>query len=527
MDTATFAPANAQRRRWARAVQRYCAAAATDSENVTEAGTAVGVLPSDCAAAALLRGEAELGASPAATDRVSEAEWRSQLHTVPLLPTYPVPARREPEGDITPPAVGAGNASDLNPDTAADTQPDARTAPVSPLNDDNVRADRRAPAEAAAAAVVAARDVTAAEGAADALAAALLTLARTCPDNPDHDTNDGGAVTLLSVFKWERRKGWDVLLDAYTAAFVAEPLHALARAADALGSGAAISAAECAGVAPLLAAEPPTLLLRTTPPRVAHAPRSAARTARRAGAGHYYNHGHGDDDDDDDGGMFVAEHIAATPAFVDAVTLLMDTLARARTLRASHAVAENNTATVAAVARAGLALPRVSVLSAPLSQRALPSLYRAATALVQPSRGEGWGRPHAEAMAAGLPVLATAWGGVTAFLTAATGRPVAAAGFERVGEGAFAGHWWARPSAVALAAAMRAVAAAPLAAALRGAAARRSMRDEFCEPCVARLAAAELRRATAPRERVRAVFERQVAEVALVETEAAKAEVRQ
>jgi glycosyltransferase involved in cell wall biosynthesis len=33
----------------------------------------------------------------------------------------------------------------------------------------------------------------------------------------------------------------------------------------------------------------------------------------------------------------------------------------------------------------------------------MPGLYKTADAFVLPSRGEGWGRPHCEAMAMGLP----------------------------------------------------------------------------------------------------------------------------
>ena len=58
----------------------------------------------------------------------------------------------------------------------------------------------------------------------------------------------------------------------------------------------------------------------------------------------------------------------------------------------------------------------------PLSS--LPRLYRAADAFVLPSRGEGWGRPHAEAMAMGLPGVATNWSGPTAFLSNDTGYPL-------------------------------------------------------------------------------------------------------
>ena len=46
----------------------------------------------------------------------------------------------------------------------------------------------------------------------------------------------------------------------------------------------------------------------------------------------------------------------------------------------------------------------------------MPALYRAADCFVLPTRGEGFGRPLLEAMAAGVPVIATRWGGHTDFL---------------------------------------------------------------------------------------------------------------
>ena len=42
-----------------------------------------------------------------------------------------------------------------------------------------------------------------------------------------------------------------------------------------------------------------------------------------------------------------------------------------------------------------------------------------------PSRGEGWGRPHVEAMSMGLPLLATNWSGITAYLDHSVGYPIA------------------------------------------------------------------------------------------------------
>eukprot|EP00438_Fugacium_kawagutii_P018093 Skav224622 [mRNA] locus=scaffold2059:94942:99298:- [translate_table: standard] len=53
------------------------------------------------------------------------------------------------------------------------------------------------------------------------------------------------------------------------------------------------------------------------------------------------------------------------------------------------------------------------LLSNDLALKDLPRLYRAADAFVLPSRGEGWGRPHVEAMSMALPVIATNWSGST------------------------------------------------------------------------------------------------------------------
>ncbi|CAD7965965.1 unnamed protein product [Amoebophrya sp. A25] len=58
----------------------------------------------------------------------------------------------------------------------------------------------------------------------------------------------------------------------------------------------------------------------------------------------------------------------------------------------------------------------VIVEDMPLSTVELVQLYREATAVVFPSRGEGWGRCHVEAMSTGRPVIATNFSGPTEYM---------------------------------------------------------------------------------------------------------------
>ena len=62
-------------------------------------------------------------------------------------------------------------------------------------------------------------------------------------------------------------------------------------------------------------------------------------------------------------------------------------------------------------------LPRIQLISRHIPTSDLPRLYKACDAFVLPSRGEGWGRPHVEAMSMGLPLISTNWSGPTEFMT--------------------------------------------------------------------------------------------------------------
>lgn len=91
------------------------------------------------------------------------------------------------------------------------------------------------------------------------------------------------------------------------------------------------------------------------------------------------------------------------------------------------------------------ALPRVRVLEhLPWSE--LPSLYAWATGFVIATRGEGWGRPIAEAMSMGKPVIATNFSGPTHFLTPQNSLPLAYTLVKRDDDGAFKDHLWAEPA---------------------------------------------------------------------------------
>lgn len=61
-------------------------------------------------------------------------------------------------------------------------------------------------------------------------------------------------------------------------------------------------------------------------------------------------------------------------------------------------------------------VPHVEIISEKLPEKRLVELYRSVDAFVLPTRGEGWGLPAIQAMSMGLPVLLTNWSGNVDFM---------------------------------------------------------------------------------------------------------------
>ena len=93
-------------------------------------------------------------------------------------------------------------------------------------------------------------------------------------------------------------------------------------------------------------------------------------------------------------------------------------------------------------------LPKLTLITQHIPTQQLPRLYKAADAFVLPSRGEGWGRPHVEAMSMGLPIISTYWSGPTEFMTPNNSFPLNIEPdlVPLPKDSAFQGHKWAEPS---------------------------------------------------------------------------------
>lgn len=134
-------------------------------------------------------------------------------------------------------------------------------------------------------------------------------------------------------------------------------------------------------------------------------------------------------------------------------------------------------------------LPRFEILANQIPYRDLPSLYQAVDCLVAPSRGEGWGRPHHEAMMMGVPVIATNWSGNTEFMNEENSyllehRIVPVEGVEPNFE-IYCGHRWAEPSVAHLKSLLRGVVASPEEVSQKGRLARAQILAGFSRAKVA------------------------------------------
>jgi glycosyltransferase involved in cell wall biosynthesis len=113
---------------------------------------------------------------------------------------------------------------------------------------------------------------------------------------------------------------------------------------------------------------------------------------------------------------------------------------------------------------------RIRVVTTPMRPPEMAAWYRTLTALLVPSKGEGWGLHTHQAMAVGRPVIAVPWGGTTEFWDERCGwslaYDLAPAGEFYTGQGQ-----WAIPRREAMVASLRRVYADRVEAAAKGRAA--------------------------------------------------------
>ena len=126
------------------------------------------------------------------------------------------------------------------------------------------------------------------------------------------------------------------------------------------------------------------------------------------------------------------------------------------------------TAIVEELERIGSSLDAVApivLLSNPLSPAELPRLMATCDIYVAPSRGEGYGRPQMEAMACGLPVIATRWSGNLEYMDDHNSLLIEIEDVVQVDDrmdlDQFQGQRWAEPSKSHLAELLRSTAKKP------------------------------------------------------------------
>ena len=143
-------------------------------------------------------------------------------------------------------------------------------------------------------------------------------------------------------------------------------------------------------------------------------------------------------------------------------------------------------------------LPFIYFLPQNIDLNMLRVLYASVDAFVLPSHGEGWGRPHVEAMSMGLPIISTFWSGPTAYMTNQNSYPLRIKGLipADAPDTMFKGHKWADPDRDHLRELMRHVMSHPDEARQKGIQARKDMVDKFCPACINTILVAHLHRIT-------------------------------
>jgi glycosyltransferase involved in cell wall biosynthesis len=144
--------------------------------------------------------------------------------------------------------------------------------------------------------------------------------------------------------------------------------------------------------------------------------------------------------------------------------------------------------------------PSGIVLLSGLPLQDLVRLYKSVDVFVLPSRGEGWGRPYMEAMAMGLPVIATNWSGPTEFLDNDHGYLLPIRGLVDANLEAFPNHKWADPDPKELERLLKHVVNHPAEAKQKGKRARQVVVDRWSNMAVAKVVARHLERLANTRE---------------------------
>jgi len=139
----------------------------------------------------------------------------------------------------------------------------------------------------------------------------------------------------------------------------------------------------------------------------------------------------------------------------------------------------------------------IAVLGRQIAEGDMPRLYASADVYLAPSRGEGWGRPHMEAMSSGLLTIATRWGGNLDFMDEGNSWLLDIDGLEAIDSREefefYRGQKWAKPSAEHLSGLLRRAAASPDGRKAIGAKARRDMVERWDWKRIAPMAGLRLR----------------------------------